>query len=58
MFQVETHGPGYKVSIGDGHRGGYKARDLGEVKVALEHYFQRPPHFGQNGDCPLCRAMG
>jgi hypothetical protein len=60
VFKVdqESHRvTGYKVSIGDGRRGGYEAKDLAEVLEALEHYYLMA-HPGHNRpSCPLCRGM-
>lgn len=55
MFKVEIAGLGFKVSLGDGKRGGYRASDIEEVKQTLEHYFRRPWHEQGRDNCPLCR---
>ncbi|KKN20126.1 hypothetical protein LCGC14_0938690 [marine sediment metagenome] len=61
MFKVEQESfrpSGFKVSVGDGKRGGYPARDLAEVREALEHYYMMAHHPALNrSSCPLCRGM-
>lgn len=59
MFKVEQYGYVFKISIGDGKRGGYRADGLDQVKLALEHYY--PPgqlwHATPKAGCPLCPAV-
>ncbi len=46
----------YHISIGVGKI--YSTRDIEEVKVALDHYYNRDScHSGSNPNCPLCRAI-
>lgn len=52
-FKAENDYNGYKISIGTGKT--FRAEDLDEVKLALEHYFGKPYHAGAVDDCPLCR---
>ena len=50
-FKVENDYNEYKISIGTGR--GYKAANLDEVKLALEHYFGKSYHGGKVDGCPL-----
>lgn len=50
---------GYRIFLGDGKRGGYRAKTLDEVTTALRHYWGKEGEvcrLGNNPDCPLCRA--
>lgn len=51
-FKVENYINGYKISIGT--RKTFRAANLDEVKLALEHYFGKPYHGGKVDGCPLC----
>jgi len=58
MFKVERDGQGYRIYLGDGKHGGYKANNAEEVAVALKHYEQEDScGMGENPNCPLCRAI-
>lgn len=51
---------GYRIFLGDGKRGGYKAKDIEEAATAVKHYFGRQDEYcrmGNNPNCPLCRAI-
>ena len=54
-FKVENDRTGYKISTGDG--GPARARDMKEVKAALEHYYLAPYHSSFLTGCPLCQQM-
>lgn len=58
MFRVEHDSVGFKISLSDGKRGGYKARDVDEVVAALRHYYATPAHIVSQDNCPLCREGG
>ncbi len=57
MFQVKINGEGgYNISIGAGKI--YSTRDIEEVKIALDHYYNKNGcRLGNNLSCPLCRAI-
>ncbi len=61
-FKVEQHSSGrFKISLGDGKRGGYMANSAYEIAIAVRHYFRpgNEVHLTGSGtvneDCPLCR---
>ena len=54
-FKVEHYGAGFRISTGD--RKPAKARNIGEVKRALEHYYTNPYHSIFLEDCPFCQQM-
>lgn len=47
---------GYRIYLGDGKQGGYKANNIEEVATAIKHHFENS-ELGENPDCPLCRAI-
>ncbi|KKN50761.1 hypothetical protein LCGC14_0629310 [marine sediment metagenome] len=47
---------GYRVYLGDGKRGGYKANDEEELIAAVKHHFGKN-ELGEIPGCPLCRAI-
>ena len=49
-------GKGYRIYIGDGKRGGHKAKNSTEVAEAVRHYWENKD-LGNNEDCPLCRSI-
>lgn len=59
MLTIQRDGNGYRVAPkGDGSRWKVKAQDIGEAKLAVEHYFEGH----QNGGvrlpaCPVCRTL-
>lgn len=60
MFKVYRDNIGYRISIGD-HRPA-KARDLDEVKEALDHYYGGTSGHYHAGPaartgCPFCRLI-
>ena len=59
MLTIEKDrlGNGYIVRIGDGKKGGYRAKNRVELFAAIEHYFRMGSgaNFGEPRDyCPLC----
>lgn len=57
MFKVDKDAMDiYHISIGVGKI--YRAKDLQEVKIALDHYWAKDScRLGNNSNCPLCRAI-
>jgi hypothetical protein len=59
MVTIENYNNGYRLKFsnpGTGTRGfSVKAADLTEVKIALDHYYDKPTHAASN--CPLCREV-
>ena len=54
-FKVENDRTGYRISTGDGRPA--RARDMAEVKAALEHYYIAPYHSSFLVGCPFCQQM-
>lgn len=54
-FKVEIYGPSYRIFTGNGRPA--KARDMKEVKAALEHHYVAPYHSAFLAHCPFCQQM-
>ena len=54
-FKVEHYGAGFRISTGDGNPA--KARNVREIKRALEHHYMDPAHLSFLLDCPSCQQM-
>ena len=56
-MEIEMESNYYRISLGDGKRGGYMAHSIIEVCNAINHHWGDSGELGENPDCPLCRAI-
>lgn len=63
MIKIEPHYNEHKMTFSGGRGCGWRgysvmAKDLGEVKLALDHYHNKGGHgLRRKKNCPLCRKI-